>query len=150
MSVPSPDHTGTRWENPDPSPVSLSRCPHGRPTSSNRSRASVLQWTGFVCVCVCVHARACVFRSSSCLCYPFSATLPWRQCPPRVMGTNEPELFILSSLLFYLLPSTDTFSFPPSLLPATSLALLPLSPFLPSFFLSPIGFTASSSKSDPA
>ena len=69
----------------------------------------------------------CICRSSSCLCYPFSATLPWRQCPPGVMG-DECARAIYSP---FLPPSV-----PPSLLPSITLSF-------PLFLFSSISFTYS-------
>lgn len=72
----------------------------------------------FVNVCVC--------RSSSCLCYPFSATLPWRQCPPGVMGDEYAR-----AIYSLFLPPSTSLSIHPS--PSLFLRLsLPLSSSLPS------------------
>lgn len=105
----------------------------------------------FVRVCV----RVCACGSSSCLCYPFSATLPWRQCPPGVMG-DECTRAIYSLLLPPSIhPSPSLFLRLTSSLPSPSCNLLlsvsPLSisflpSFLCSFFPSLIGLTLSSSK----
>lgn len=93
-----------------------------------------------------------VCRSSSCFCYPFSATLPWRQCPPGVMGDEcaraiyslflppslhpLPSLFVCLSLSLSLYPSL---SLSPSL-PSSScnLSVSPLSISLLPLFVLPL------------
>lgn len=111
-----------------------------------------------LCACVCPCVRVCVCKSSSCLCYPFSATLPWRQCPPGVMGDEcaraiyslflPPSIHPSPSLLLHL-PLAFSLSLSlPSLFPPCNLS--PSPSFLCSFFPSVIGLTLSSSKWDTA
>lgn len=94
--------------------------------------------------------KLCVCRSSSCLCYPFSATLPWRQCPPGVMGDECARAIYSFTLPLSLSPSIHLplFSFVSLSLPhhlSHSLHLCPLpsatSPSFPlSFSLLPLLF----------